>query len=182
MGAVHEAGHAVVYLAQGLYVKQVCLDAEGYGFAEAVRGEYLTPYYSGRARVLRRLLVGNVAGCVAEHLYDPAAERRGLVSGRYAVGDEGDGPGDDLREAALHACCLCVDQPGRRRMPVHLRLDVPADREAELAEILRAERRAGQLLKRNWPAVVAVARGLLRYGRLTHGRLTRHLTGPPGRG
>jgi hypothetical protein len=202
--AYHEAGHAVVSLALGLRVNKVWIDGRGVGCTESHSEAHLHPHLlrtkAERLAAAREVLAIHVAGHVANHLRDQWAwfgrwpTRReirerpeasdsssaALVSSRFAAGDATLDNRDDLFKAEMAATGIWkLGSRGRRLRPVggdgEIVAAVVVPREALLAEILRAERRAEKLLKRHWQAVEAIAGKLWqgKSGKLMHAQLMK---------
>jgi hypothetical protein len=103
-----------------------------------------------------------------------------LVSSRFSVGELVLSENDDLSQAQKNATGIWMLGSRKRRMrPAggngEIVAAVMVPREALLAEILRAERRAEKLLKRHWQAVEAIAGKLWKSksGKLTHAPLMK---------
>jgi hypothetical protein len=161
--AYHEAGHAVVALAQGVRVKQVWIDEQGRGHTETVKGPGFdiegAKGKTGRKAVLRRALTVHVAGHVASYLHDqrerflcwPTArqirdETEGgwdtssdsLVSRRFTA-RESRPPSEDVAQAAITVMGIMLYDADFGPSPA-IQEEVPE--EEGLPEIIRAERRA----------------------------------------
>ncbi len=154
--AVHEAGHVLVGLKTGRKLLRVWVQ----GKEGCVEFEPFRWFPGGVARIRRGLAV-DVAGFLAEDL--AAGVNRDRLSRRLAGGYSGPVQIDDraaVRKAwAIRTGELLDDyytervfwqQAGHERHP-----DI-------LAEIVRAERRAERILKRQWVAFLTLAHALSR--------------------
>jgi hypothetical protein len=171
--AVHEAGHFLVGLKTGRKLLQVWVrGGEGCVEFEAFR------WFPGGVARIRRGLAVDVAGHLAEDL--AAGVDRDRLSRRLAGGYSGPVHLDDraaVRKAwAIRTGELLDDYHTERvfwQKADHRR------HEEILAEIIRAERRAGRILKREWVAFLKLAHALSRrpWRRMSAGQVVR-LIGP----
>jgi hypothetical protein len=187
--AVHEAGHVVVGIATRRGFTAVSVTGET-GLSEFAPWEWTAPLLGGSVARVRRGLVLDVAGHVAEDLHrewvgDGQLYRHGRnailltphrgvtpfpcrTSDRMRRDDSGYGPGTDLHDVVVKAVAICQFHAFRS-----LAAGAPANDTDEtksiLAEVGRAERRAAKILQRNWNAVLKLSAALV--SRQTH-RLT----------
>jgi hypothetical protein len=154
--AVHEAGHVLVGLNTGRKLLRVWVRGkEGCGEFEPFR------WSPGGVARIRRGLTVDVAGFLAEDL--AAGCNRDRLSRRLAGGYSGPIQLDDraaVRKAwAIRTGELLDDYHTRR---VFWQQAGDGLHEDILAEIVRAERRAGRILKRRWVAFLKLAQALSR--------------------
>jgi hypothetical protein len=171
--AVHEAGHVLVGLTTGRKLLQVwvrgnegCVDFEPFRW-----------FPGGVARIRRGLAV-DVAGHLAEDL--AAGCIRDRLSRRLAGGYSGPVHLDD-RAAARKARAICTGEllDDYHTEGVFWQQATHGRHEDILAEIVRAERRAERILKRQRVAILKMAHALSRRtcGRMSAGQVVR-LIGP----
>ncbi len=171
--AVHEAGHVLVGLKTGRELLEVWVQ----GNEGCVDFEPFCWFPGGVARIRRGLAV-DVAGYLAEDL--AAGCNRDRLSRRLAGGYSGRVQIDDrsaVRKAwAIRTGELLDDYYTER---VFWQQAGHGRHEDILAEIIRAERRAGRILKRQWVAFLKLAHALSRRpcGRMSAGQVMR-LIGP----
>jgi hypothetical protein len=204
--AVHEAGHVIVGLATGRRLVEVTVSGEE-GLVTFETWELRHPWAGGNVARLRRVLTMNVAGHVAEDLdhermtwggwaphdlalaraiADAEGEKLDVwpyrTSSRIRRGDPGNGePGSDVANTLERAQWVCEGRAGRPAgWPFTTRRDYngPSDEEI-LAEVVRAEKRAERILKRDWDKVLKLAGSLCRRksGRMTAAQVNRLLEG-----
>lgn len=168
--AWHEAGHAVAELASGTnHVEYISLTAR-----QRNAGHVLTSRKENApltAREARSMLAVFMAGRVAQK----------LRFGEGAGADTGDA--DDLEKATRLAWkAIAIGGLDPELGPVHLPAtdsDMPMPALARRVErrvhawLVEAEAQAFTLLKRNWPAVEAVAMALLDRGAIAHDELNQ---------
>jgi hypothetical protein len=167
--AVHEAGHALV----GLNTRRKLLRVWVRGKEGCVEFEPFR-WFPGSVACIRRGLAVDVAGHLAEDL--AAGCNRDRLSRRLAGGNSGPVHLDDraaVRKAwairtgelldAYHTERVFWQQAGHGR------------HEDILAEIIRAERRAERIIKRQWVAFLKLAHALSRCpcGRMSAGQVVR---------
>jgi hypothetical protein len=187
--AVHEAGHAVVGIAMGREFIAVSVTGD-VGLTEFKPWKWTAPLFGGSVARVRRGLVVDVAGHVADDLHREwvgdgqfyrhgrdtmlIAPRRGVTpfpcrtSDRSRRDEAGHGPGSDLHDAVFKAVAICQWHTVRSPLAGQLAAGT-YETESILKEVIRAERRAAKLVQRNWAAVLKLAAALVR--RQTH-RLT----------
>jgi hypothetical protein len=171
--AVHEAGHVLVGLNTGRKLLQMCVRGnEGCVDFEPYR------WFPGGVARIRRGLAVDVAGHLAEDL--AAGCIRDRLSRCLAGGYSGPVHLDD-RVAVRKAWAI---RTGERLDDYHTERVFwqqagHGRHEGILAEIVRAERRAGRILKRQWVAFLKLAHALSRRpsGRMSAGQVVR-LIGP----
>jgi hypothetical protein len=167
--AFHEAGHVLVGVMTGRKIVEVWVE----GKEGCVEFEPLRWFPGGVARIRRGLAV-DVAGYLAEDL--AAGVDRERLSRRLAGGFSGPVHLDDraaVRKAwAIRTGELLDDYHTQQvfwRQATHGRhVDI-------LAEVVRAERRAGRILWRRWAAFLKLAHALSRRrcGRMSAGQVRR---------
>jgi len=187
--AVHEAGHAVVGIAMGREFIAVSVTEET-GLTEFKPWKWTAPLLGGSVARVRRGLVVDVAGHVADDLHREwvgdgqlyrhgrdsmlITPRRGVTpfacrtSDRIRRVEAGHGPGSDLQDAVLKAVAICQWHAVRSTLAGHPAAGTD-ETESILKEVILAERRAAKILQRNWEAVLKLSAALVR--RQTH-RLT----------
>jgi hypothetical protein len=167
--AVHEAGHVLVGLMTGRKVVEVWLeDKEG-----CVEFEPFRWFPGGVARIHRGLAL-DVAGCLAEDL--AAGVDRGRL-GRRLAGDYSGPVHLDDRAAVRKVWAIRTGEllDDYHTQQVFWRQATHVRHEDILTEVIRAERRAGRILKRRWAALLALALALSRRpcGRMSAGQVVR---------
>jgi hypothetical protein len=154
--AVHEAGHALVGLNTGRKLLRVWVR----GGEGCVEFEPFRWFPGGVARIHRGLAV-DVAGFLAEDL--AAGRDRERLSRRLAGGYSGPVQIDD-RAAVKKAWTIRTGEFLDDYHTEHVFWQQAGHGRHEdiLAEIVRAERRAGRILKRRWVAFLKLAHALSR--------------------
>lgn len=171
--AVHEAGHVLV----GLKTRRKLLRVWVQGREGCVEFEPFRWFPGGVVRIRRGLTV-DVAGHLAEDL--AAGCNRDRLSRRLAGGYSGPIQFDD-RAAVRKAWAIRIGEilEGYSVQQVFWQQADHGRHEDVLAEIVRAERRAERVLKRQWVALLKLAHTLSRCpcGRMSAGQVVR-LIGP----
>jgi hypothetical protein len=167
--AFHEAGHALVGLKTGRKLLRVWVR----GGEGCVDFEEFRWFPGGVARIRRGLAV-DVAGFLAEDL--AAGVDRERVSRRLAGGHSGPVHLDD-RAAVRKAWAIRTGEflDDYHTQHVFWQEAGHGRHEGILAEIVRAERRAGRILQRRWVAFLKLAHALSRRpcGRMNAGQVVR---------
>jgi hypothetical protein len=181
--AVHEAGHAVVGIAMRREFIAVSVTGET-GLTEFKPWEWTGPLFGGSVARVRSGLVVDVAGHLADDLHREwvgegqfyragrdvmlLTPRKGVspfpcrTSDRIRRSEAGHGPGTDLHDAVLKAVAICQWHTVRSLSAAY---PGPGTDETEsiLREVVRAERRAERVLRRNWEAVLKLSAALVRW-------------------
>jgi len=138
--AYHEAGHAVVALAEGLHVKSVSIRRGSEGLSDSM-SFYVYGYHfrNGREKrmIARSCILGVLAGLAAERQYFPETPETPVV--------------DDFEVAFEISHEFAVLPRSARTI----------GDDAHLAYLDRLQKEAARLLHKHGPAVVAVAKALL---------------------
>lgn len=154
--AIHEAGHAIVMVAQGEAVEYATIRPSGDSLG------HVKPSLGNRGDVLASI----AAGAAAVELYQPNGnvEMRRLMTARgFTTSAPVDGDDDQLAQAFVAAT-----------RPVESVLQPISSNELYSAYIA-AGVRAIAILERHWPAVMTVAHELLRHHSVNGKRITEIL-------